>query len=78
MQQSFFCAEAEYAYHLKKPIIPIRMEAGYMPDGWLGLLCCSHLFFNYCNSAPESEWKKLYARLRKLTKNATTNNSGLH
>ena len=28
--------EAEYAFKLKKPLIPIRVEPNYEPDGWLG------------------------------------------
>lgn len=26
--------EAEYAFTLKKPIIPLKMEKDYIPDGW--------------------------------------------
>jgi len=30
--------EAEYAYKLKKPIVPLLLERNYKPDGWLGAL----------------------------------------
>jgi len=30
--------EAEYAYKLKKPIVPLLLEKNYTPDGWLGAL----------------------------------------
>jgi hypothetical protein len=26
--------EAEYSFTLKKPIIPLKMEKEYIPDGW--------------------------------------------
>ena len=31
-------AEAKYAFHLRKDIIPLMMQRNYMPDGWLGLI----------------------------------------
>ena len=34
-KQSVNCrAEAEYAFSRNKPIVPLIMEKGYMPDGW--------------------------------------------
>ncbi|KAK3103096.1 hypothetical protein FSP39_016402 [Pinctada imbricata] len=40
-------AEAEYAYQLKKTIIPLKMELGYKPDGWLGIMCGTKLFYDF-------------------------------
>jgi hypothetical protein len=38
-KQSTNCrAEAEYAFQLKRPIVPILMQQKYKPDGWLGKL----------------------------------------
>ena len=38
-KQSSNCrAEAEYAFQLNKPIVPLIMQANYKPDGWLGKL----------------------------------------
>jgi len=59
--------EAEYAFSLKKTIIPLKLEAGYSPDGWLGLLIRSKLYYDF--SAPEkfnSQWRKLNAKLKDL------------
>ncbi|CAK8677563.1 uncharacterized protein LOC143447268 [Clavelina lepadiformis] len=36
--------EAEYAYKLQKPIIPLLLEPGYEPDGWLGALVGTQLY----------------------------------
>ncbi|KAK3746536.1 hypothetical protein QZH41_007374 [Actinostola sp. cb2023] len=30
-------SEAEYAFQLKKDIVPLMMEGNYRPDGWLGI-----------------------------------------
>ncbi|XP_041472786.1 uncharacterized protein LOC121422047 isoform X2 [Lytechinus variegatus] len=30
--------EAEYTYKLRKPIIPLKMQTGYDPNGWLGAM----------------------------------------
>ena len=36
-KQSSNCrAEAEYAFQLEKPIVPLIMQKGYKPDGWWG------------------------------------------
>ncbi|EDO33720.1 predicted protein, partial [Nematostella vectensis] len=40
-------SEAEYAYTQKKPIVPLMMENGYKPDGWLGMIMGSKLYFNF-------------------------------
>jgi len=31
-------AECEYAAECRKELVPLRVEAGYTPDGWLGIL----------------------------------------
>jgi len=61
------CAEAEYAYNLRKRIIPLRLEADYKPDGWLGPLCFNNLWYDF--SKPENfdeAWSKLNATLNEL------------
>ena len=32
--------EAEYTFQLRKPYIPLMVEKGYKPDGWLGKQYC--------------------------------------
>ncbi|ESO95468.1 hypothetical protein LOTGIDRAFT_78426, partial [Lottia gigantea] len=39
--------EAEYAYTLKKPIIPLMMQRGYKPDGYLGMILSAKLFVDF-------------------------------
>ena len=40
----FGFSESEYAYKLAKPIVPLLMERGYKPDGWLGALLGMQLY----------------------------------
>ncbi|XP_077984364.1 uncharacterized protein LOC144438999 [Glandiceps talaboti] len=40
-------SEAEYTYKLQKPYIPIRVEPNYSPDGWLGILVGTRLYFDF-------------------------------
>ncbi|XP_072051357.1 uncharacterized protein [Amphiura filiformis] len=40
-------SEAEYAYKLKRSVIPLLIEDGYQPDGWLGLLQGTKLYYNF-------------------------------
>ena len=60
--------EAEYAhYSLHKPVIPLRMESGYEPDGWLRPICQNNRCYDF--SSPEhydSEWAKLHIKLCEL------------
>ena len=47
-------AEAEYTFRLRKPIIPLRLQQGYYPDGWLGAMTGSKLVFD-CSVAVKYE-----------------------
>ncbi|KAL3889424.1 hypothetical protein ACJMK2_001768 [Sinanodonta woodiana] len=40
-------AEAEYAFKRGKIIIPLKMERGYEPDGWLGILIGTKVFYDF-------------------------------
>ncbi|XP_052804480.1 uncharacterized protein LOC128234333 isoform X2 [Mya arenaria] len=40
-------AEAEYAFKLNKKIIPLCMDMNYKPDGWLGIMIGTKLFFDF-------------------------------
>lgn len=39
--------EAEYAFSLQKTIIPLLMQREYKPDGWLGMIKGTKLFFDF-------------------------------
>ena len=41
--------EAEYAYTRKKLMIPAMLQKNYKPDGWLGILMGSKLYYNMHN-----------------------------
>ncbi|KAK3098736.1 hypothetical protein FSP39_022570 [Pinctada imbricata] len=57
--------EAEYTYKLKKETIPLRMQTNYAPDGWLGILIGSKLFYDFSGvKYPiESKYKELLRAL---------------
>ena len=38
-------------YRLRKDIIPLVLEPGYVPDGWLGILIGTKLFFDLSQPA---------------------------
>ena len=40
-------SEAEYAYHLRKDIIPLMMQRNYKADGWLGMLVGTKLWIDF-------------------------------
>ena len=43
-------SEAEYAYQLRKDIIPLMMEPNYRPNGWLGMIVGTKLWIDFRNS----------------------------
>jgi hypothetical protein len=40
-------SEAEYAYRLKKPFVPIVLQSKYKPDGWLGMLVGARVYVDF-------------------------------
>ena len=42
-------SEAEYAYQLRKDIIPLMMQRNYQPDGWLGMIVGTKLWIDFRN-----------------------------
>lgn len=56
ISEVYFCAdaflEAEYAFKLRKPIIPLKMERNYEAREWLGLILGSKLFFEFTDKYP--------------------------
>lgn len=61
-KQSANCrAEAEYAFQLGKPIIPLIMQKGYRADGWLGIILGSKIFVDF----QKYELQECFRRLSK-------------
>ena len=70
--------EAQYAFNLEKPIVPLRLEADYKPDGWLGPLCLNNLYYDFSGHRNfDSEWNKLKQRLRTMETTANRCDAGL-
>ncbi|XP_077867140.1 uncharacterized protein LOC144356158 [Saccoglossus kowalevskii] len=56
--------EAEYTYRLNKPFIPLKIQSDYQPDGWLGILLGTKLYFDFSAATrPEKEMPKLLREL---------------
>ncbi|KAL3892368.1 hypothetical protein ACJMK2_004579 [Sinanodonta woodiana] len=60
-------AEAEYAFNLKKKIIPLKMENAYIPDGWLGFVVGVRPFIDFSGKYPfEAKVLDLLDEIAKL------------
>ena len=59
-----FLSEIEYAERQNKPIIPIRVEAGIRPNGWLGIASGSKMVIDF--SDPEKFTEKFQRLLKEL------------
>jgi len=47
-KRSVYCqAEAEYAFHCKRHLLPIVVRQGYRADGWLGLIIGSRIYVDF-------------------------------
>jgi hypothetical protein len=63
-KQSANCrAEAEYAFQLKKPIVPLIMQKNYKPNGWLGIILGSKIFVDFTKCEPGECFKWLVKEL---------------
>jgi hypothetical protein len=68
-KQSANCrAEAEYAFQLNKPIIPLIMQENYKADGWLGIIMGSRIFVNFKKYEFEECIRRLKAELANIDK----------
>ena len=65
-------SEAEYAFKQQKHIIPLRMERGYNPDGWLGFIQGNKYFYDFTKEDTHQQKmiKLLEAILRHFGKTA--------
>jgi hypothetical protein len=60
-RQSLNCqAEAQYAFKLKKPVVPIIMQKGYENvGGWLGMIMSDKIYINFIKYTFEESIKRL-------------------
>lgn len=63
--------EAEYAKTLKKKIIPVLMQEGYKPDGWLGFIVGSKRYYDLSNK--KSFELNMPALLKEINDSAEAN-----
>jgi hypothetical protein len=64
-RQSINCqSEAQYAYKMGRPIIPLIMQRGYENvTGWLGTLMCSKMSINFLNTDFEECIRRLKSEI---------------
>jgi len=55
--------EAEYAFRLKKAVVPVKFESHYVPDGWLGALIGSKLVHDFSEGWTDKGLCDLYRDL---------------
>ena len=55
-KQSVNCRlEAQYAFQREKDMVPMMMEDGYRPDGWLGMFLGVRLWYGFIGATLDSE-----------------------
>ena len=59
--------EAQYAYKRKRPVIPLLVQDGYDPDGWLGLIVGTKLYYKFC-SDKDTDVEGLLKGIREIGK----------
>ena len=66
-KQSTNCrAEAEYAFQLNKPVIPLIMQQNYKPDGWLGLILGSKIYVDFNKYSYDECLKRVKHELKNI------------
>jgi hypothetical protein len=67
--QSHWCqAEAEYAFQLKKKIIPIVVDPNYTAHGWLGIIKGTKLHIDFTKVPFDEAMKKLVCEIEAAFK----------
>ncbi|CAF4253356.1 unnamed protein product, partial [Rotaria sordida] len=61
-------SEAEYAYRLKKPFVPILLQSKYKPDGWLGIILGTRLYIDFTKNDFDSNYNKLVKEIEATIK----------
>ncbi|XP_060568089.1 uncharacterized protein LOC132726752 [Ruditapes philippinarum] len=65
--------EAEYVYRLRKDFVPLRLQREYIPDGWLGILVGTRLYFDiYSEDQLDVQVPRLVKELRDRGKISPT------
>jgi len=59
--------EAEYAYALRRPIVPVKFDTDYQASGWLGALLGTRLYYDFGDKASSGPTETFDALLRELT-----------
>eukprot|EP01047_Picozoa_sp_COSAG01_P094670 COSAG01_NODE_25534_length_741_cov_3.490654_1_plen_133_part_00 len=47
--------EVQYAFQREKDMVPLMLEEGYHPDGWLGMFLGVRLWYGFCGATLGSE-----------------------
>jgi hypothetical protein len=78
-RQSVNCqAEAQYAFKLNKPIVPLIMQAGYNNvSGWLGIIMGDKIFVDFCKYEFNESMSRLKKQIELITKPLNTNLTNL-
>ncbi|CAF0894381.1 unnamed protein product [Brachionus calyciflorus] len=78
-RQSIYCqSEAQYAYKLNKPIIPLIMQKDYENvKGWLGIVISDKIFVNFMKYSFEECIQRLEGEINTITnKEVSINKNG--
>ncbi len=62
-----YFSEANYAFKLRKPIIPLKMESDYDADGWLGIVAGMDMYINaHSDTVMEKNFPNLLKELENV------------
>ncbi|CAM2714700.1 unnamed protein product [Rotaria socialis] len=67
-------AEAQYAFEQRRILIPLRVQAGYKPQGWLGFLLSGRMYIDFMKTNFNTAYAQLLSefRLNQLDKKQNT------
>jgi len=68
--------EAEYATRLRKPIVPLLMQADYMPTGWLGIIMGDKIYYKFSSMPQRTFLDSLESMLKEIKRYVRAVSSG--
>ncbi|CAF4918414.1 unnamed protein product, partial [Rotaria sp. Silwood1] len=58
-------AEAQYAFEQQRHLVPIRVQAGYKADGWLGILISGRIYVDFLKIGFDAAYTQTVSEIRQ-------------
>lgn len=58
-------SEAQYAYEKRRVLIPVKVQSGYKPDGWLAFLISGRIYVDFHKRGFDTAFTKIVSEIQR-------------